>query len=364
MQVHPRIVDLFSGCGGFSLGAHAAGLSPVLAVDIDPILTSSFSSNFRPEKTKLKLADVASLTGADIEREAGGKVDGIFGGPPCQAFSDIGHRRIDDPRRSMVSHFFRLVAELRPAFFVMENVKGLAYADSRPVLDDAIGLLPSSYTILGPVILDALDYGAATRRPRLFVIGFDPQRIPALQLSDMEAERKPAATVKGAIFDLMSAEPVGEHEGFDRWKIAKLGRPSGYASSLRSADGTFTGHRRTTHTSAVIERFSKVPPGEMDAIGRHPRLKWDGQCPTLRAGTGSDRGSFQSVRPIHPQEDRVITIREAGRLQGFPDHFRFHPTVWHSFRMIGNSVSPFMSRAIFSAISKRINLGGIPIAAE
>jgi DNA (cytosine-5)-methyltransferase 1 len=79
-------------------------------------------------------------------------------------------------------------------------------------------------------------------------------------------------------------------------------------------------------------------------------LKWDGQCPTLRAGTGSDRGSFQSVRPIHPDEPRVITVREAARLQGFPDCHFFHKTVWHSFRMIGNSVSPFVSEAVFCAI--------------
>jgi DNA (cytosine-5)-methyltransferase 1 len=74
----------------------------------------------------------------------------------------------------------------------------------------------------------------------------------------------------------------------------------------------------------------------------------------LRAGTGSDHGSYQSVRPIHPAEPRVITVREAARLQGFPDRFRFHPTVWHSFRMIGNSVSPIMAQAIFSLIGDRM----------
>jgi DNA (cytosine-5)-methyltransferase 1 len=133
-------------------------------------------------------------------------------------------------------------------------------------------------------------------------------------------------------------------------------------ASLRSEDRTFTGHRRTAHTPEVTK---KVKPGGVEVIGRHARLRWDGQCPTLRAGTGNDRGSFQSVRPIHPDEPRVITVREGARLQGFPDDFRFHPTVWHSFRMIGNSVSPVMSKVIFSLISERIeNRRRFQIAAE
>jgi DNA (cytosine-5)-methyltransferase 1 len=134
---------------------------------------------------------------------------------------------------------------------------------------------------------------------------------------------------------------------------------------LRTEDQTFTGHRRTAHTREVIKRFKKVKQGGVDPIGRHPRLSWSGQCPTLRAGTGNDRGSFQSVRPIHPEENRVITVREGARLQGFPDRFRFHPTVWHSFRMIGNSVSPIISKAIFSLIAKRIGIREhLQIAAE
>jgi len=124
-----------------------------------------------------------------------------------------------------------------------------------------------------------------------------------------------------------------------------------------SPDRLFTGHRRTVHTPAVLKRFAAVEQGGFDIVGRHPRLNWNGQCPTLRAGTGSDRGSFQSVRPIHPDDPRVITVREGARLQGFPDCFRFHPTVWHSFRMIGNSVSPIISKVIFSAIKKRIETG-------
>lgn len=363
MQERPAIVDLFCGCGGFSLGAQAVGLRPALAFDVDPILTSSVSSNH--PGTRLVLSDLSAVSGTAIQSELGSVVDGVFGGPPCQAFSDIGHRKADDPRRSLLGHFFRLVAELEPAFFVMENVKGLGYADARPVLDSALEMVPGRYKILGPMVLDASDFGAATKRPRLFVIGYDPSRFGAFSIADIDAIKRSPATVKSAIADLSSAVHLDDDDGFDRWKIVKKGRPSSYASSLRSSDGTFTGHRRTVHTSEVVARFEKVAQGEVEPIGRHPRLSWGGQCPTLRAGTGSDRGSYQSVRPIHPDEPRVITVREGARLQGFPDSFKFHPTVWHSFRMIGNSVSPILSKAIFSLIAERIDTPkSFKIAAE
>jgi DNA (cytosine-5)-methyltransferase 1 len=248
---------------------------------------------------------------------------------------------------------------------VMENVKGLGYQDARPVLDAALSTVPSFYKVLGPTILDAADFGAATRRPRLFVIGYDPGRVDELTLGDLEAAKVSPRTVRDAIVDLSNATPIGEQDGYDRWRITRRGSPTRYAALLRQADRTFTGHRRTAHTEAVIRRFSEVKPGGVDLVGRHPRLRWDGQCPTLRAGTGNDLGSFQSVRPIHPVEDRVITVREAARLQGFPDSFMFHPTVWHSFRMIGNSVSPIIAKAIFSLIAHRIGSATrVPEAAE
>ena len=130
-----NLVDLFCGSGGFSLGAHKAGFSVAVAYDIDPILTSSFERNF--PTTELVLSDVAALNGKAIKAKLGGSVDGIFGGPPCQGFSDIGRRDVNDPRRQLLGHFFRIVREVRPKFFVMENVRGLAYDDAKGVLDTA-----------------------------------------------------------------------------------------------------------------------------------------------------------------------------------------------------------------------------------
>jgi len=349
------LVDLFCGCGGFSLGAHRAGFNVAAAFDIDADLTSSYHHNF--PKTKLVLADISKLSGVDVVRAAGGVVNGIFGGPPCQGFSDIGKRRLDDPRRELAGHFFRVINEVRPEFFVMENVKGLAYADARGVLDQAMIPVNAHYSIFGPQLWDAAEFGAATRRKRLFVIGIRKDKNITLTHHDFDRLKRAPADVNSAIGDLRYATSLGEDaQGFDRWRISKPGRPADYARGLRATDGIFTGHRPTVHTRSVSERFAKVIPGKFDLIGRHPRLDWKGQCPTLRAGTGSDKGSFQSVRPLHPDEPRVITVREAARLQGFPDTHQFHPTVWHSFRMIGNSVSPIMSTAVFNAIAQRFGL--------
>jgi DNA (cytosine-5)-methyltransferase 1 len=352
VQGQPQIVDLFCGCGGFSLGAHRAGLAPSVAFDNDPILTSSYATNF--PSTKLVLATLRTVEGADIRRLIGGSPDGIFGGPPCQAFSDMGHRKSSDPRRSLLRHFFRIVSELKPGFFIMENVRGLGYEGARAVLDESLALVPSRYKVLGPLILDAAEFGAATLRPRLFILGYDPARCDPITAHDIEARKVASTSVRSAIADLMDAEMIGETEGFDTWKITRPGRPSAYSSNLRCANGIFTGHRVTIHTPDVKKRFRKLRPGQVDPIGRHPRLAWGGQCPNLRAGTGKDKGSYQSVRPVHPDEPRVITVREGARLQGFHDAFKFHPTVWHSFRMIGNSVSPIIAEALLSLIGERM----------
>ena len=106
----------------------------------------------------------------------------------------------------------------------------------------------------------------------------------------------------------------------------------------------------------VAERYANTECGKYDAISRSYRLDPNGFCPTLRAGTGPQQGSFQAVRPIHPTEDRVITPREAARLQGFPDWFQFSPTKWHSFRQIGNSVSPILAEQILNVVARSLGI--------
>ncbi|MBX5235295.1 DNA cytosine methyltransferase [Rhizobium sp. NLR4a] len=357
-----NLIDLFCGCGGFSNGAEAAGFKTSLAIDVDPILTSSVGVNH--PGTLLKLGDISQLDGNLLHQYAEKPIDIVIGGPPCQGFSSMGHRRVDDPRRSLLGHFYRLVAEVKPRLFIMENVEGLGYADARATLDEALQIVPGRYRIVGPMVLDAANFGAATKRKRLFVIGYDEEYVDPLNVSDFSDVRIPPATVRDAIYDLQNATELGVIDGHDFWQIEHASAASDYAQRLHSELLQFTGNQRTSHKDNVVERFKAVPQGGKDAVGRYPRLAWDGQCPTLRAGTGSDRGSFQAVRPLHPDEPRVITVREAARLQGFVDDFKFHPTIWHSFRMIGNSVSPIIAREIFRIIAPRLGVEAERIAAE
>jgi DNA (cytosine-5)-methyltransferase 1 len=246
----------------------------------------------------------------------------------------------------------------------MENVKGLSYESNHQVLDRALCLLPQRYEVLGPMVLDCADFGAATSRPRIFVLGYDVGRVERMNASMFLGKYSPA-TVRDAIQDLNKAKLRGiDKSGYDLWFNEADEDISTYARLLRGRNRIFTGHRKTPHKREIVERFSGVRQGGRDEIGKHIRLAWKGQCPTLRAGTGSDRGSYQSVRPIHPSKNRVITVREAARLQGFPDYFRFHPTTWHSFRMIGNSVSPIIARSLFSVIRNQLAKGKLQEAAE
>lgn len=351
-QTSPAIVDLFCGGGGFSLGARQAGFKSIVAVDKDRILTSGHSANF--PKSQILHSDISRLAPEKIIGAAGAEIEGVIGGPPCQAFSEIGAKDPTDPRRHLVRHFFRLVAALKPKFFVMENVPGIAFEKYDYLLDEALAQLPGRYEVLDTMTLNSEDFGAPTSRRRVFIVGYDRNRVPPFRAKDFERSRAPA-TVKDAIYDLRNAKFHEEGEdGFRYWKHKSSSMLSAYAQSLRGKTDYFTGNDQTEHTRKVRTRFEKVVPGETDAVGKHPRLSWNGQCPTLRAGTGSDKGSFQSVRPIHPSEPRVITVREAARLQGFPDWFVFHPTTWHSFRMIGNSVSPIVARSILKTIRRKL----------
>lgn len=367
-------IDLFCGCGGFSLGAKLSGLDVIMSFDIDATLSASYTSNF-PD-AQLINADLLSVSPSSIVQGlAGRRLTALIGGPPCQGFSVMGRRQLDDPRNALLKRYFEFVAELRPRFFVMENVPGLKDAQNRPVLKEALELVPDHYRVLEPTVLDAADYGAATSRPRLLVIGYDPAEFDQFTLDDLRSVQSPqSATVRSAIEDLPGTSTNGE------WlRYAKSSELSDYATRLRALPpkglgcdlaidqlkkGYLNGFQKTRHSREVVARFGAILQGQRDPISKYPKLAWDKNAHVLRAGTGSDKGSFQAARPIHPEEPRVITVREAARIQGFPDWFQFHPTKWHSHRMIGNSVSPIFAKAILEVILSKMGTGSLLEAAE
>ncbi len=376
MQHSATVVDLFSGCGGFSLGAELAGFRSLAAIDIDSTLQSAYRRNFR--QSRAIQASVCDLEGSDWANLIGSvRPDAVIGGPPCQGFSWIGKRQKDDPRNSLLHHFYRQISILRPKFFVMENVEGLLAEGNIDLLQDAIQTVAARYVVLDPIVVTASDYGAPTTRRRVVVIGYDPAEYDGITAADiLTPSHTTKITVRDAISDL--PDPVSEIKGefgWGKYPARELTELSNYAramrrlapvglgseeANLRHATGCVSGMTVTKHSKDIAKRYASIAGGKADPITKSYRLEWSGQCPTLRAGTGADKGAFQAVRPLHPGLGRVITVREAARLQGFPDWFTFHPTKWHSFRMIGNSVSPCVSHAILSRLGARLQL---PLAA-
>jgi DNA (cytosine-5)-methyltransferase 1 len=363
-----------------ALGFEQAGFDVVAAVEIDPIHSVIHKHNF-PECVVI-CQDVKTVTG-DLIRERAkigrASIDVVIGGPPCQGFSLIGHRVLDDPRNSLVMHFLRIVRELRPKAFVLENVPGMATGKHHQLLTELIaGFAEADYKVRAPYkILNAADYGVPQDRRRLFLLGSRKDvRLP--DYPEPTFNRPANSKGKKVVFNslltsgptvLEAIQDVPDIDLFEElFESDVLNAPllaaSPYARQLRGElmdptdfsyprsveEAGLTGCRRADHSDLSRSRFASTPVGTVEPVSRFLRLPPDGLCNTLRAGTASDRGAFTSPRPIHPLYARCISVREAARLHSYPDWFRFHRTIWHGFRQIGNSVPPRLGRAVGASV--------------
>lgn len=379
VRARPIVVDLFAGAGGLSLGFEQAGYDVAAAVEFDPVHAATHEFNF-PNGTSI-CADVREVSGELIRTKSAigqREVHAVVGGAPCQGFSTIGKRALDDPRNSLVLEFARIVLELQPRYFVLENVAGLAAGNHRRFLDEVMDVFEAGgYQVERAYrVLQAAEFGTPQHRRRLFLMG---------ARSDVELPKYPTPTttarrIKGvvpapsedrplspSVWDAISDLPEADH--FDEllrddMVEAKFDEPSAYAATLRAATNgltdfshprifdadLLTSSARTAHSDLSRSRFAATAPGQVEPVSRFLRLHPEGVSNTLRAGTARDRGAFTSPRPIHPVAPRCITVREAARLHGYPDWFRFHVTKWHGFRQIGNSVPPLLGRAVAEAL--------------
>ncbi|WP_019498666.1 DNA cytosine methyltransferase [Pseudanabaena sp. PCC 6802] len=376
----PIAIDLFAGAGGLSLGFEQAGFDVVAAVEIDPIHAAIHQFNF-PECVVIPRS-VIGLTGNEIRKAArigNRRVDVVFGGAPCQGFSLMGQRALDDPRNALVREFVRIVSELQASYFVFENVKGLTIGKHRQFLEEIITAFEEiGYNILLPwQVLNASGYGVPQDRQRLILMGAQKgKQLPSYPIPTTRA----AGSTKGdlpmgpscydALSDLPEAEEFIALINSDEVKTNAWGKASKYARIMRCNDEDawsygykrkwdsklLTCSMRTEHTQISRLRFAKTEPGKVEPISRFFRLPSNGVSNTLRAGTDSARGAFTSPRPIHYDRARCITVREMARLHSFPDWFRFHETKWHGARQIGNAVPPALARAVATQIIQAMNV--------
>lgn len=385
VQRRPVVIDLFSGAGGLSLGFESAGFDVVAAVEYDPVHAATHLFNF--PLTDVLCRDVKTVTGDELrasakrgwelhhpDQEWDGVIDVIVGGPSCQGFSRIGKQSEDDDRNQLVFEFVRLVEEVKPRAFCMENVQG--FLDSRfdRLRAEALRRLrDAGYAISGhEKVLKAEEFGVPQKRRRVFVLGHlgdvapvrplathttaptvgdafaglpDPQTYPRLLDSDVATLTKvDAAAITNAKNEYLilggirgdGSEAFGHPRIVDRTRLA--------------------GCKFTQHREVSITRFAATAQGSNEAVSRYYRLNEKEPALTLRAGTGTERGAFSAARPLHPTKPRVITVREAARLHSFPDWFRFHVTNWHGHRQIGNAVPPLLAAAAARSLLASLKL--------
>lgn len=360
----PLAIDLFCGAGGLSYGLHLAGFEVILAVDKEPEAVETHRAHFPGASINADLSDMAVLESI-CEALKGVQIDLIAGGPPCQPYSQAAfskvrhlqenHGRTDDPRRELWSSYLHIVKEIMPRAVLIENVPEMAFGRDGIVLRRIVESLEAIGYMVHTRVLSAAAYGVPQHRQRLFTVALRDNNVFSWPVVDHSNLRK----LKDAISDLP------EVEGGDKQEARRYtGTPSVlqayYRESVNRSDiGTIYDH----HTRAVraddLEAFklmnSKTTYRDLpehlkryrDDIfeDKYKRLDLNQLSRTITAHISQDGYWY-----IHPTQHRTLTIREAARIQTFPDSFRFCGYPRHAFKQIGEAVPPLFGKALGSAV--------------
>lgn len=313
-------VSLFSGGGGLDLGAFFAGFKSLFVSDLMPTYTKTIKTNL--PHVNVYNDDAMALTPEKIRDISGieGAPDLIIAGPPCQAFSILGDRKaLKDPRGQLTPKYFELVVGLQPKAFLFENVPGLLTVDNGKVFKQLWSFVEETTKYqLFQKVMKATDCGVPQIRERLFIIGFRP---------DIDASK------------FTFPEKASVRHGLDYPVVV----PSQMA--LEGVQG-LPNHEIRIHTEAVRKRFEAVAWGERDRGSYCDRI--DPNEPAHTIVIGSSAGG---ARPhIHPYEPRVITVREAARIQSFPDWYKFEGSSTEQYRQVGNAVPPLLAYEVVKKI--------------
>jgi len=333
----PRtLIDLFCGCGGASIGFRSAGFKIKLGVDNDQLALKCYSKHL---EVPTLAADIMTVGADDILNAAGMEgfgPDVVIGCPPCQGFSRLSRVGEADPRNALVERFAAMVEGLGPKFIAFENVPGL---DGKSHFLEMTSMLSDIGYSLVKREVEMEEYGVPQRRRRLVCVGTnDPEmaaryRFPLPYYGEGNGRGLPKATVRGAISDLPTllaggssgirnhAAPV--HGDLMTRRIAAVAHDGGSRSALPK-ELQYGCHLRNPGA------------GFRDVLGR---MSWDAPSPTITTGCYTpSKGRF-----VHPDQDRGITMREAARLQTFPDSFIFPEERTLAARMIGNALPPLFA---------------------
>ena len=344
-------IDLFSGAGGMSLGATLAGVEVCYAVEANAHACATYSNNHRRTMTLNKrIEDVLKLDVKELLNRTRDLI--VFGGPPCQGFSTSNQktRTTTNPQNWLFTQYIRLVKLLRPEWIVFENVIGITQTESGHFLDLIRSALSDAGYPTTQLILNAVDFGVPQRRTRVFLVGnrLNGQFSPPRPL-------KETVTVRAAIGDLpyllnganVNSLPYGATP------------PSPYARRLRGALKSCSNHLVTNNQPFVVRRYPHIPQGgNWEDIPAslmrnysnrsrchewiYRRLSYDGPSVVI--------GNYRKNMLIHPTQDRGLSVREAARLQSFPDSYEFKGSIGLQQQQVGNAVPPLLAKAVFKAI--------------
>jgi len=364
-----RVIDLFAGCGGLSLGFIRSGYEVSKAVEFDASIANTYKMN-HPE-TDVIVNDIKNIDHSGVFKY--GDADVIIGGPPCQGFSMAGarirHGFIDDPRNYLFKHYFNIVKTVKPEVFVMENVKGMLTMQGGKIFEEIIRSFSDPDMLDGKPynihyrIVRAVEFGVPQKRERLIIIGTTVAGIDFNDLWD-----KTVKDIKADIPSYFDTVTVRDAIG-NLGKVTKDGRidnpapETDYERYLACGLKSLENHTQTNHSSLAVDRMKRINNGEnytsleeqINSVhsGSYGRLCWNEQAPTITTRFDTPAGG----RFIHPTEDRTLSPREAARIQSFPDDFVFYGNKTSICKQIGNAVPPKVSYFLAEFVKKIIEMG-------
>jgi DNA (cytosine-5)-methyltransferase 1 len=328
-NITPIGIELFAGCGGLSTGFLDAGLHIAAGFELDGRAVEAYNYNHNYRGSQGFVSDLSKMSGDELLEKAGiEKVNFVIGGPPCQPFSIAGKRQGKlDLRANLIDHFIRIVSELDPEAFMLENVPNLASIDSGSFLQEIKSQLSALGYNVEHTVVSAADFGVPQNRKRLVILGTKGNVRIRLPLATHGTLRSPHVSSSQAIGDLPDAGEFGE-------------------TGIHN-------HEPTLHSADMISRLSTLEPGKRERGSFHDRLHPDKPSYTLRAGSGN----FSPLRPVHYKFNRVITVRESARLQGFSDDFLWPDRIprLQQYRQVGNAVPPPLAAAFGRCLAEQMS---------
>lgn len=347
-------IDLFSGAGGLSLGAEMAGIRIKLAVELDKAAALTYSNNHH--NSVMLNDDIRKLIIIPKELTSAGEQRIIIGGPPCQGFSlsNVRTRNKDNQKNWLFEEYLRVTTLWHPDWFVLENVSGIIKTADGYFWET----IKKSFSALGYTlsesILNAYDYGIPQKRNRVFLVG----NLHGIKYDfPMPGESCIRITVADAISDL----PVLENgASFERLPY-KGNATSEYARKLRGRMHYAYNNHVSMNSSLILERYKYIPQGgnwkdipielmnnyadrSRCHTGIYHRLSMDEPSSVI--------GNYRKNMLIHPLEDRGLSVREAARIQSFPDSYIFHGSIGQQQQQVGNAVPPMLAKIVFERILK------------